>query len=991
MGVELFNELAVNAFTPQAIEGFRKYLRRKYGDVETLNRVCRTGFDSFDAAVPPFLFDEETVARVREKPFELDWSFWTGTLARAIRQYPELWYEWVEFTRGRFAEGFTRLAESMRERYGPSVPITLQTREERVPIEGYQMVDIERIAPSLDFWGQQISNVLFYHYDGRPAVPETVKEAMNRLTFYPDFGRGVCERPIVNTECIVEGSFPAERDTGHMLARSITPLETEWKYQTDGENLGEKQQWFAAAFDDSGWPTVLMPNLRRTNEAKRFRGRVWYRYTFSLDARYQRLRGFAFKRFTLYLGALIPSGRVYLNSRLIHVGGGSKQEILLDVSDRLVYGGRNVLAVSIDNPGGRGGLDGPLALVDADDLQVKRFIDAGQTAALFWQHAVHGHCGVNFWQTKQPAINPEIIRTRLAIESVADVLLPQPRIRGQVAVLYPFESFRGIVRHMDDLPEFSQFMNVYAGLLFHHIPVDVLSCRDIVAGRHKRYPLLAIPLARMVRKGVFDQVLSYVQQGGTLLITRDSLIHDDWFYEALPLEQLIGADAAKASREGKSSPAQLVRRVGNGVVYYYGDLSSFVQVHDTLKKVLSETGVTPDADIVFGKGKEFPFVELQLIRQPPRFLVYLMNWGGTRQDGTLRLRGGFLGNKTKTYTIRDVRRAEELGEGRYTAERLMAGIPVSIPPQDPLVLLVEAEDLPALRLRLPADGRMAVIKRLAAMRARQSLDGAKPSVLFLNVRGDTQHEHGKAGSPVVVDLLEKAGCGVYERFASELSPDDLNRFTAVFIQEDYMALWRRIEQIRPEFWGLLRRYLEDGGSLFVAGTMPAGWNARSYALNGILSSYGIGTIKRYPRNRPAWLADAAHCVRGDALDVALTDIRPHPITRGVHEVQLHCAAPVIDRDGRLAPLVESTSTDENFPSQPVICAGEIGRGRLVVSGEPYFLQPFRIEQADNAKLIWNALRWLLRDRIPDLTAEQLQERFLFREADLLSWEAEEGR
>ncbi|NOY79543.1 MAG: hypothetical protein GXP31_00925 [Kiritimatiellaeota bacterium] len=990
LGVELRNELAVYAFTPQALEGFRRYLRTKYGDVEKLNRVCGTRFPSLDRAVPAFLLDRKFLAQAREDPFHQVWSLWVRTIAEAKKQYPELSNDWIEFTRGDFAAGFERLVAEVRRQYGNPFPLTLQTRLERVVSDGYRTIDIERIAPCLDFWGQQISNVLFYHYNGRPADPDTVKEAMNRLTLYPDFGRGICSKPIVNTECIVEGSFPAERNLDHMLERAIVKLHTMWKYRADAESAGEKSGWAQPDFDDSEWPAVKVPNLRRDSPARRFRGRVWYRFSFPMDARYQRLRDFDFKRFVLYVARLVPGGRVYFNGDLVCVRRDREGEFIVDLSDRLNYGGKNTLAVAIDNPRGWGGIDGPIALVDADDLRVKRAVDAGQTAALFWQQAVHGFSGVNFWQVKQPAINPEIVRTRLAIESVAEVLLPRPRIRGKVAVLYPFESFGGIVRHLDDLPEFSQFMNVYAGLLFHHVPVDVLSCRGILEGRHNQYRLLVLPLARLVRAGVFKRVLEYVEQGGTVLLTPDSLIRDDRFYRPLPLERLIGKEAAAAARRGKAGPTNLTRRIGRGRVRYIADVSDFHRVYAALgDMLLGEADVAGPANVAFDESEEFPFVELQVINRPPRFLVYLMNWGGVEHRGRLRLRPEFLGRGARAYRVRDVRRRKTLGEKQFKTETLEAGIEVTVPPQTPVVLLFEAADRPPLRLKRPAPRRMAVIRRLAQLRKPRAFDPARPSVLILKARGEMQGEHGKAGCPVLVDLLEGADCRVYERFVSELSSRDLRRFDLVFIQEDYQGMWKQIQTMRPEFWDLLRQFLEAGGSLFVAGTVHAGWNAASFALNGILNPYGISTPKRYPRDRTVWLADPRRCIRSDPLDVVLTDVRAHPTTRGVHNVQLHCATPILDRDRRLTPLVLSTKSDPNFPSQSVICAGAIGKGRLVVSGEPYFLQPFRIEQGDNLVLAWNLCRWLLRDRLPARTAQELRKRLLFREAEVLQWERDE--
>jgi len=982
IAAELRNELGVYSFSPQALAGFRSYLQRKYGDIRTFNRVCRIEFVDFEAVVPPFLLDAEFAQRARSEPFRMVWRLWVQTVAEARSRYPELANDWVEFVRSYFVSGFHRIATEARSTYGEQFPITLQERMERVPTDTYQTVDIERIVSDLDFFGQQISNVLFYHYDGKPASPETVLEAMNRLTLYPDFGRGICTKPIVNTESIVEGSFPAERNLDHMRKSSIVNLETQWRTRFDPRNEGEKAGWQRPDFDDSTWKTTRLPGLSSCGK-----GRTWRRLTFHLDARYQRLRDFDFKRFVLYAGGLIPSGRIFLNGKLVFSGGGRTQDVIVDVSDFLEYGGTNTLAVAVDAPAGWGGVRGPLLLLDADDLRVKRSIDSGQTAALLWQHAVHGLSGVNFWRVKQPAVNPEIIRTRLAIESVAEVLLPPPRIRGQVAVLYPFESFGGLVRRLDDLPEFAEFMNVYGGLIFHQLPVDVISCRGVLAGRARRYRLLAVPMARMVRKGVFEEIVTFVENGGVLLLTHDSLLRDDAFYEPLPLERLIGAEAARASRTGAKSGYSLVRQIGRGRVIYLGAADDFRRTFESLKNVADLAGIRREAWIEFEPAGEFPFVEVQIIRRAPRFLVYVMNWGGKEQHGRLHVSASFLGGANRTWRVRDVRRARPLVPERFPTSALAApGMRIRIPPQDPLVLLFEEESLDPLPLRQPAPGRMKVIRRLAELRKPRKRRPGRPCILFPKVHADMHLEHGKAGCPIVADLLEQAGCDVIEAYVSELSADDLRTIDLVFIQEDYQGSWRRMQQVRPELWNMLRDYMKNGGSMFVAGTIHAGWNAASFALNALLGPLGVTVPRRYPRDRAVWIEDPLHSPDGDPLHIVTDAVQKHPVTRGVRRVDLFCAAPIIDKHKLLAPLVLATADDRHFSSQPVIACGEYGKGRLLVSGEPYFLQPFHIERAYNLLLTWNALRWLLHDRIPALNAEQLQARLLFREAGVRRWE-----
>ena len=53
------------------------------------------------------------------------------------------------------------------------------------------------------------------------------------------------------------------------------------------------------------------------------------------------------------------------------------------------------------------------------------------------------------------------------------------------------------------------------------------------------------------------------------------------------------------------------------------------------------------------------------------------------------------------------------------------------------------------------------------------------------------------------------------------------------------------------------------------------------------------------------------------------------------------------------------------------------------------MQPNQTGQDINIKLIWNAMRWLLRDRLADFSADQRRQRLLFREQDVRQWEKEE--
>ncbi|HBE02351.1 MAG TPA: hypothetical protein DC049_07725 [Spirochaetia bacterium] len=71
--------------------------------------------------------------------------------------------------------------------------------------------------------------------------------------------------------------------------------------------------------------------------------------------------------------------------------------------------------------------------------------------------------------------------------------------------------------------------------------------------------------------------------------------------------------------------------------------------------------------------------------------------------------------------------------------------------------------------------------------------------------------------------------------------------------------------------------------------------------------------------------------------------------------------------------------DIKSPSKPILAAGEIGKGRAVVSGDTFFMMPFRLDDGDNAKLMWNILCWITKDKIKQKTGDELKKQIWFDE------------
>ena len=181
--------------------------------------------------------------------------------------------------------------------------------------------------------------------------------------------------------------------------------------------------------------------------------------------------------------------------------------------------------------------------------------------------------------------------------------------------------------------------------------------------------------------------------------------------------------------------------------------------------------------------------------------------------------------------------------------------------------------------------------------------------------------------------------------------------------------------------------MENGGGLLVAGTGHVHGNAASTALRSTMSKYGIGGVSG--REMP-YCRDPSNCVFGDPIQVTFNHIAEHPITTGVRAIQTFCTRALIDNEGRLTPIVTSAESDLTTPSMPVVLAGEMGMGRVVVCGDCTFAQPFRIELGDNAQFALNCAMWLSRQKTKTLTKQELARSFFISERIMEEIEHDEG-
>ena len=139
------------------------------------------------------------------------------------------------------------------------------------------------------------------------------------------------------------------------------------------------QQWKENSFDDSNWKKMRVPGQWEQQEPGDFDGFVWFRKTFNVDA--QDIG----KKAAVEIGMIDDSDETYVNG--VKVGGLARKP-----SDKRNYtippgtlrAGKNVIAVRVEDTGGRGGIYG-----SPDEVRITVGTSA-QPLAGEWSYRIEG-------------------------------------------------------------------------------------------------------------------------------------------------------------------------------------------------------------------------------------------------------------------------------------------------------------------------------------------------------------------------------------------------------------------------------------------------------------------------------------------------------------------------------------------------------------------------------------------------------------------------
>jgi hypothetical protein len=667
-----------------------------------------------------------------------------------------------------------------------------------------------------------------------------------------------------------------------------------------------------------------------------------------------------------------------------------------------------------------------------EDLSRNYIIGPAGLRTFYWNQVVHGvggsvisyfydneisSGGGSVWDPTRMSADAikEIPRTRNEILSVAEIVLPRPRIKGKIAVLYSLETARIVRPESKDI--WQQFvpevLDYYAAAELTRVPVDVVTSREILNAPLGGYGLIILPHVYRAAPGVLQKLSEYVRNGGSVLLSPDSLRFDDEFGERLDTAEFLGGKSgapilkesaivfegeAKGIPEGKSvglksipsgerefsfsdpvhgytfepATAQVlaksaeqcafsVQTLGRGHVYFLSREPNPESRRACINWVVKKCNLSADVDVAFTDDSKSDYVDTHLFTKDKRSVVYAINWGGGPRPAKLKLNGA---SHAKS-VLRDLRSGSYLALNgtpspapvEWTGDQLAQGIPVSLPSQDPAVLLIEESGIDALPLR----SLTAEQKDVLAWLYRPS----PPSDKRVLIDGSYTLEGRvhKWRMPTAVKLLEDHGFEVDSlcqplrkarmRNGESVKPDKLENYQVFVLTGTHGR-----DDWEDEDLKIAVDYVKNGGGLLYC--FPT--DHSNGTASKLLNRFGLDIAF-------ANFYDPTANILNEPLYVTFSNPAAHPATDGVKTFQSAGAIPILTaqlkenftvlfKGGPSSYTAHPWGDSNKSPGQAVAVALEVSKGRVIAIGADSWLRPDDLERGDNKAFFLKAIEWL---------------------------------
>ena len=946
--MELCREPGPSPANRRAYEGFRDYAKRKYGTIAEASRVWRIPYGSWDEVVPPHLDGAR-------------WKF-NGTIAVYLRrlmlkrEYPEIYWDWIGWMQQDLAKSVRDEIAALRARL-PGVPFTIDVRGHTSRHDSYAAFVPEAIDPSEDLFSIHNTSHPFF-YDGRPYDPATVTDTSTFPFLGMNYFRTNTKGAIINSEDIISVARTPASNADMMKANCLGRLVAEkWKFKEDPSGRGERGAYAGPDYDDSSWDDISVPGTWDSDPRHQgYGGVAWYRKTFTVPGSFRADHEDGSRIFRLFGRGVAQEGTVWLNgAKLGDVRGWSKQ-YSFDVGNHLRYGGKNVLVWRVNGHGkSENGLRFESYILAADMLSKPQPFNERQFRHLVFSQLFEGLSGVMVWHWHNDGLRAYQPKLHAQVETVAGAALPYLRHRrGKVAYLYPYRNQPGLpAAHEDTHVGYLDF--ACASEFLGHKPDvfgEALFRKEVTAAR---YPLLLVPYARFVEDETYAHFKRYVEEGGTAVVTDDSL--------ARTYSRYAGTDIRTYA--GQASP---VTKRGKGRIVYIPGRPNM----DALFPMLAPYMPEPEVRIASATKGERPLIERLFVGSDTRRTLYLCNWGGLDHALSVSLPDG-CGDWQVTSVVGTFAR----GAG--------GKLSVTVPSGDVAIAILDRPGCERVAVKRVSPVRQRKFDELQAMLGR-FVKPEESDVLFLrNSSGRGGFRMGAELLPEYVRAAEALGLKCAQSDPKTWTAETLRgRKLVVLVESNSNAFFKY--DGKKAFWDMIEEYVKSGGSVLAVSAQSGTANVDGLVLRNA-SRFGV----LVPWGSPFAKVGAAQAVFGDPYQFHADARTESPIVAEVGRVLTGVtrtmSVPKYSRKNPkpafgCVPAVTVPADAETCAGGMVAATVEIGAGRMAFFTDALMFQPFRIEHDDNANLLVNTVGWLARRPVDSALRAKFRANLLLTEKDL---------
>lgn len=818
----------------------------------------------------------------------------------ALENRMEMYYDWLMFVQEDTARSLAGEVADVRA-FAPSVPIGFDVRGHRSDSDGYMAylpAAVDRLVDVFEIHDQYRP----FYYRNSPYNLRVLRVSSSFQLFKYNFFRANATKPLWNSEDIVSTVASADSSPDAMAKNDLGKLMGEaWEFRRDG---------------DAEWDLIPVPAAWDALEKwKGYSGTAWYRRHFTIAARYADDYADGSRKFYFFGKGIAQEGTVWLNGHEVGHVKGWATPFKLDVGRYLKFGGDNEILIRAEGKGGfLNGLRGYYHILPQDMVSESIPFGEKQYKAMLWMYFMHGSSAVSVWNWGSDIYRPYFPELIARINECARRVQPALRrqVRGKVAMLYPYLFARGL--------PFAPFVELDAvredwfnALVFNGCEPDILSEETLWTRLDaKTYPVLFAPQCDIVKDRTWEKVKEYLAQGGRLVMTEGSFARTFGRYAATDIA--AQPNVTKLSERLEMEALQSEFRP--------------ILPEDDFPLTVEADGENPLLHKVLAGNGEFAF-------------LYLHNWGGMDKRVSFALPQEYAGWKFVPM------------EGVF--EKSGGGWRTVVPSQAPVVALL-AKDA-AYSYVAPPDAldRASELRRLEGL-YHSKATGDRPKALFFK---STTFVDGRVGAEVYPEIcaaIRAAGYDIENVPGAEWTPEKLREYSLIVVPETASAHIRPTLQ-NEQAMAALVDWVKDGGRLFCPVYSSYTRNANGEVVRkGYLRPLGVDGFG-------AGASDSRNFAFGDVHQPVTDNINhEHPIGAGVRYVSLYVDAAIrLTKDSTLKPVVSFRSDAEGKGAgSPTVVAGEVGKGRVVVTSDVMLFQPYRIGEADNAKLLGNIVNWLVK-------------------------------